>query len=97
MPPIVVSNLRVESITGPTCYPAENGFSALIAYVKADDVAIINQLIRASEDGATVTVRCATLEVEGKVGKFQFAKGDTKDAIAIAVDDLRYFKPHRKF
>jgi hypothetical protein len=97
MPPIVVPNLRVESVTGPTCYSAEDGFSALTAFVKADDAVIVNQLIRASEDGATVTVRCATLEVEGKVGKFQFAKGETRDTIAIAVDDLRYFKPHRKF
>ena len=94
---IIVPNLRVESITDPTCYPRENGFSALIAYVETDDAAIADQPIRAAEEGLTVILRCATLEVEGKVGKFQFAKGETKETIAIAVDDLRYFKPHRKF
>jgi hypothetical protein len=87
----------VESATGPTCYPEENGFSALIAYVKSDDAAIVNQLTQAADDGTTIIVRCATLEVEGKVGKFQFTKGKTENTIAISVDDLRYFKPRRKF
>jgi hypothetical protein len=34
---ITVTNLRVESITGATCYRGENEYSAVIAYVKCDD------------------------------------------------------------
>ena len=90
---IVVANLRVESVSGPTCYAGERGFSALIAYVKADDSAIVEQLKQAANDGSAVVVRCATLEVEGIVGKYQFTSGGTNAAIAIKVDDLRYFKP----
>ena len=88
MSQIVVPNLRVESITGSTCYGGENGFSALIGYVKRDDPEITAQLLKAAESGATVVVKCARLEIEGRVGSLQFSADETKD-IAISVDDLR--------
>jgi hypothetical protein len=94
MQQIVVTNLRVESITGPTCYRGEEGFSALIAYVKGDDNEIAMQLCHAADTGAGVVVRCARLEVEGHVGKHQFAAngGDlnrSEREITISVDNLR--------
>jgi hypothetical protein len=82
-----VNNLRVESVSGPTCYPGENGFSSLIAYVKSEDAEIINRLRRAAEEDAVVVVRCAALEVSGKVGKIR-----SREDIPINVDDLRLFK-----
>jgi hypothetical protein len=94
--PIIVSNLRVESVTGPTCYAGENGFSALTAYVKSDDPAIVNQLRKAGEEGTTVTIKCATLEIEGRVGNLLVTTDGLKDAIAVSVDELRYFQPNRK-
>ncbi len=48
---MTVTNLRVESITGPACYRRENGFSALIAYVKCDDTEISRQLRNAADAG----------------------------------------------
>jgi len=96
MQPIIVSNLRVESVTGPTCYAGENGFSALTAYVKSDDPAIVNQLRKAAEEGITVTIKCATLEIEGRVGNLRVTTDGMTDAIAVSVDELRYFKPSDK-
>jgi hypothetical protein len=61
--PIIVSDLIVESVTGTTCYPDEGGFSALTAYVKSDDPAIVGQLRTAANEGAKVIVRCAKLEI----------------------------------
>lgn len=96
MQPIIVSNLRVESITGPTCYAGENGFSALTAYVKSDDPAVVQQLHRASDKGATVMLRCAALEIEGRVTNLRVKIEGMEDAIAIRIDELRYFKPGSK-
>jgi hypothetical protein len=89
MQQITVTNLRVESITGPTCYRGENGFSALTAYVKCDDVEISKQLRHAADTGTGVVVKCAQLEVEGDVGNLQFAADAAKREIAISVDNLR--------
>lgn len=88
MSQIIVTSLRVESITGPTCYRGEDGFSGLIAYVKRDDPEITSLLLAAAETGKTVAIKCARLEVEGRVGRFQFSDNETKD-IAISVDELR--------
>jgi hypothetical protein len=88
-----VSHLRVESVTRPTCYVGENGFSALIAYVKSDDPAIACQLRKAASEGTTVTVRCAALEIEGRDGNFQFTTNRMKEDIAISIDKLRRLKP----
>jgi hypothetical protein len=92
--PIIVENLLVESVTGSTCYAEENGFSALTAYVRSEDAAIVNQLTGAAEAVAKVViVRCASLEIEGFVGNLHSTGHGMKDAIAINIDDLRYFKP----
>jgi hypothetical protein len=94
--PIIVSDLIVESVTGTTCYPGEGGFSALTAYVKSDDPAIIDQLQRAANEGTSVIVRCAKLEIEGRAGNLHVPIGGMKGAIAISIDELRYFKHGRK-
>ena len=75
---------------------ATRGFSSLTAYVKSDDPAIVSQLRRAADEGTTVTIKCATLEIEGRVGNLQVTTDGMKGAIAVSVDELRYFKPSRK-
>ena len=92
--PIIVQSLRIESTTGPTCYRGESGFSALIAYVKCDDAAIVDQLRRAAVEGTRVIVECGALQVEGRVGKLQFTTPNIRDPISISVDDLRFSKPN---
>jgi len=91
--PITVSHLTVESVTGPTCYPGENGFSALTGYVKSDDPAIIGQFRKAANEGSTVVVRCARLEIEGRVGNLEVTTGEMKGAVAIAIHSVRDLKP----
>jgi len=93
MKPIVVAKLRVESVTGKTCYAGENGFSALIAYVAPEDPLMIEQLRNAQTQRSTVTIRCGAIEIAGRVGNLKCDIGGMSEAIAISVDDLRYFKP----
>lgn len=88
---IIVTNLRVESVTGPTCYRGEDGFSALTAYVRRDDPEVMSLLLRAAEAGTSVVIKCARLEIEGRVGRLQFSANETKD-IAVSVDYLRLEK-----
>jgi hypothetical protein len=58
-------------------------------YIKVDDPAIVSQLRKAADEGSIVIVRCAKLEIEGRVGNLQFANANgRKDAIAISIDDL---------
>jgi hypothetical protein len=91
MSQIIVTNLRIESVTGPTCYRGEDGFSSLTAYVKRDDPEITSLLLRAAEAGTSVVVKCARLEIEGRVGRLQFSANETKE-VAITVDYLRLKK-----
>ena len=92
MQPILVRHLRLESISDPTPDPyGQPGFSALIAYVNELNSTQAALLRKAAEEGAVIVVRCATLEVEGRIAKPLSA--DRVDTITISVDDLRYFKP----
>jgi hypothetical protein len=91
--PIIVSKLRVESVTGETCYRNENGFSALTAYVSAEDPAMFDLLKTAHAKRETVSLRCATLEIDGIVGNLNSKSPGIGQAVAISIDDLRYRKP----
>jgi uncharacterized protein (DUF433 family) len=93
MNPICVQSLRIESVSGPTRYSGEKGFSALTAYVKADDLAVVDCLRRAAEDETVVIIRSANLEVIGRVGKYQFTADIAKDTVSMAVEELRHSKP----
>ena len=92
MKPIIVSQLRVESASGPTCYRGENGFSVLIGYGQSEDPAIVGQLQTAYAKGVPVSLRCARLEIEGRITNLHSNPDGMKDAIAISIDDLRFFK-----
>lgn len=65
----------------------------MTAYVRTDDPGIIGQLRKAANEGSTVIVRCARLEIEGRVGNLEVTKGEMKGAVAIAVDKLRDLRP----
>ena len=94
MHPILVRRLRVESVSDSTPDPyGQPGFSALTAYVDTDDPSLLHQLRRVAEEGSLVVIKCATLEVEGRVAQLQFTANADAGSIAISVDDLRYFKP----
>lgn len=93
---IVVAKLLVESVTGPTCYPGENGFSSLVAYVSSSDSKAVDQLTHAAGQGTIVTVRCAALEVEGRVGNLHTIGPGIGEAVSISVVGLRHYKPSPK-
>jgi hypothetical protein len=97
MATIIVDYLHVESVSGPTCYAGEDGFSGLTAYVKSDYVELVTLLRVAAGEGKSVTIRCAKLEIEGSVSALQFAEAQPRELIAIAVDELRYFKQGRPY
>jgi hypothetical protein len=87
----MVQRLRVETVADPTPDPyGQPGFSTLTAYVDEANDALDQQLRRAADEGISVIVRCATLEIEGRV-----VTDMAKRTVSILVDDLRYFKPEK--
>ena len=62
---ILVTSIRLEAISGPTCYAGENGFSSVSGRLSTDDPKIAAALDRHVLSGELVTVRCGLLEVAG--------------------------------
>jgi hypothetical protein len=89
---ILVPNLRIEIITGSTCYVGENGFSSFTAYVTHCDDETYNLLREVHQNQKEVTVKCAGVEIDGRVGNLKADLGEDKLAIAISVTALRYLK-----
>jgi hypothetical protein len=87
---IVVPQLCVHVATGPTCYPLEAGYSAIIAEIETRDKSLIEILSIARSECRTITLRCAMLEVVGIVTKITPEDGMLK--IVLAVEDLHYRK-----
>jgi hypothetical protein len=87
----LVSYLQIVSVSGPTCYAGEGGFSALTAYVKCDNVELRDSLHAAALARERVSLRCARLEIEGLVGTIQFADGEPKERIALSIEGVHYF------
>jgi hypothetical protein len=87
---LVVPKLTVEVVTGETCYPGENGFSATYAELVPDDASLIGQLSDARESGEVITLRCAALDVTGKITNCR--RKLTKKIFVLSIDDLTYRK-----
>ena len=72
---ILVTSLRIEASSGPTCYPGENGFSAVSGIVSTDDPKIASILDEYFRAGDVVILRCGVLEIAGTL-KPQVSSGD---------------------
>ena len=72
---ILVTSLRIEASSGPTCYPGENGFSAVSGSVSTDDPKLAAILDGYSRAGDVVILRCGVLEVAGTLEP-QISSGD---------------------
>jgi hypothetical protein len=88
---IVVPELTVRVVTGDTCYRYEDGFSAIYAEVMAEDSGLVAQLSQAQVDGGLVTLRCAMLDVTGKITNFK-AESEVKTFV-LPIEDMTYRKP----
>ena len=88
---IVVPELAVRVVTGDTCYQHENGFSVIYAEVTAEDATIAEQLSQAQKDGRLVILRCAMLDVAGKISKCSVEAG--VKTFVLPIDDMTYRKP----
>jgi hypothetical protein len=85
---IRVPNLTVEVVTGETCYPGERGFSSISATVAAEDADVVRELSEARKRGMAVTLRCAMLDVTGKITNCIAEAG--KQVFVMLIDDLTY-------
>ena len=83
---LAVPELWLHVVTGKTCYPGEDRFSAIVAELKVTDPEVESQLARAKQGKTTITCRCAGIDVTGRVTK-QKRKGFTK-VFVISVEGL---------
>jgi hypothetical protein len=64
---ILVTTLRLDAVSGPTCYAGENGFSSVSGQLSTGDPEIARVLHRHFAAGEPVTVRCGLLQVTGQL------------------------------
>lgn len=88
---IKVPSLLVQVVTGDTCYPGEDGFSAIYAEVTLDDADLQRELLRSQEGKLLITLRCAVLDVAGHITSYRTE--DKTKTFVVAVKDLTYRKP----
>ena len=89
---IVVPKLCVQVVTGDTCYRHEDGFSAIYAEVAAEDASLAECLTQAQQERRVVTLRCAMLDVVGRISTCKVISG-TKTFV-LPVEDMVHRKPH---
>jgi len=87
---ITVPQISVKVVTGKTCYPGENGFSVIYAEVTPQDDKLQRQLSQAQQSKLTVTLRCAMLDVTGRINRVQEG---APDVFVLSIDELDYRKP----
>ncbi|MFO0875299.1 MAG: hypothetical protein U0575_15200 [Phycisphaerales bacterium] len=89
---IVVKELIVRVATGdPSEDPHGQGFSAIYAVVETNDTTTIERLIEAKQRRASVTIRCAMLDVFGPITKAGI--GDQSHKFILAVDRMSHRTP----
>jgi len=86
-----VSELALQVAAGDTCYPHENGSSAIYAKVSPEDARLVENLAHAQKLRHIVTLRCAMLDVTGKITNC--LSEDGKKVFVLSIDDVAYRKP----
>ena len=90
---LVMPELSVQVVTGETCYSSEGGFSAIYAEVAPDDASLVSELSEVHERGEVITLRCAMLDVTGKITKCRTEGG--KRVFVLWIEDMTYRRPTR--
>ena len=88
---ILVTSLRIEAVSGPTCYPGENGFSSVSARAGTDDSGVAAALDTKARAGELVSVRCGLLEVSGKLDKE--LSSSSLNQFTIQIQSVSYGQP----
>ena len=88
---ILVTSLRLDAVSGPTCYAGEDGFSSVSGELSTEDPEIAGVLRRHFLGCEPITVRCGQLEVTGDL-----RLPETVDALqryAIRIQTVSYGQP----
>ena len=89
---VEVPELAVHVVTGETCYRYEDGFSCIYAEVAAEDSSLCAQNVsQVQKDGQIVTLRCAMLDVTGKITNCRVYAG--VKTFVLSIEDMIYRKP----
>ena len=88
---IVVPELAVRVFSAESCYAFEKGVPTIYAHVLAEDRGLAEELSQAEKDGIVVTLRCAMLDVTGKLRKSNGTSG--LNVFIVVVEDVTYRKP----
>ena len=88
---ITVQKITVQVATGDTSYQAEDGFSSIFAELAPDDANLQRQLAQVQKNDIVVTLRCAMLDVTGKITNSISENGAV--LFVLSIDDMTYRKP----
>jgi hypothetical protein len=90
-PVVVVSDLIIHVAAGETCYPGENGFCAHWTEVNTTDPVLERRLLALAEGKTQVLLRCAMLDVTGRMTEVERTKDGTR--FVFSISDLFYRRP----
>jgi len=90
--PIRVPQLTVRAMVDNAPDPyGQPGCSGIWAYTETADSALLDQLSAAGQTSASVTLKCAVLEVDGTIGRFTQDGNQTR--VAVEVRGIRIVPP----
>jgi hypothetical protein len=89
--PIEVAGISLQVATGDVSHdPHRQGFAAIYATFEVVDSSLIDRLLRTADEKASVTVRCAMLDIVGTISKNERSRNGAN--FVLAVTDVVYRK-----
>jgi hypothetical protein len=89
---IRVKNLSVRVVTGdPSNDPYGQGFASILAEFETDEKELVEQLLDIRNKNAVTTIRCAMLEVTGRITNTNDMNRPMK--FILSVENVLYHKP----
>ena len=88
---LVVPEMTVRVVTGPTCHPDENGFAAHWVDVSTADPDLVRTLSTIVRQDDRVLLRCAMFDVTGCVTKHEEENGVSR--FVVSIEALTYRSP----
>lgn len=89
---IIVKNISVRVVTGdPSNDPYGQGFALISAEFESDEHELIKHLMDVRNKNKVITIRCAMLEVTGRITNIHDINRPIK--IILSVENVVYHKP----